>query len=195
MSSMPFGDGVGGAVSSDSSTLHESAYPLLVASPCLLPLLSPLLAMDRLACHNLFSAFDLSLARCWRLLEALLPYLPVLRIDLGGTPRRRGKTAMYVVMTLLSSFHHGACSRWEVFLVAQQHFLDSTQVDEVLASCVITSTTGIPSLIRLLSGRIPMCVVIIDPVVVLSPQPTLAELYTPIPQASSGGVLDVVCPR
>ncbi|KAI6095090.1 hypothetical protein EDD17DRAFT_1764799 [Pisolithus thermaeus] len=32
---MPFGDGVGGAVSGDSSTLRESVYPLLVASPAL----------------------------------------------------------------------------------------------------------------------------------------------------------------
>ncbi|KAI6108789.1 hypothetical protein EDD16DRAFT_1711776 [Pisolithus croceorrhizus] len=199
MSSMLFGGCAGGAVSSDSSTLHESVYPLLVASPCRLPLLSSVLGCRTIAHWSAGAPYQSG-----RHPLVLVSIRNVLEVSRDLVRVRNGKTAMYGVTTLLSSFHHvgvglrwsleGVYSCWEAFLVAQQRFLDSTQVDEVLASCVITSTTGIPSLIRLLSGHIPMCVVIIDPVVVLSPQPTLAELYTPIPQASSGRVSDVVQP-
>ncbi|KAI6095878.1 hypothetical protein F5141DRAFT_1206105 [Pisolithus sp. B1] len=62
-------------------------------------------------------------------------------------------------------------------------------------SCVITSTTGILSLIRLLWACLQMCFVTVDPAIVLSPQPARGELSTPIPQALSGGVLHVECPR
>ncbi|KAI6122987.1 hypothetical protein EV401DRAFT_2069774 [Pisolithus croceorrhizus] len=156
MSSMLFGDCAGGAVSGDSLTLRESAYPLLVASPC-----------------------------------PHLPFSPLPEVSRDLVRVRNGKTAMYGVTTLLSSFHHmgvgprwsleGVYSCWEAFLVAQQHFLDSMQVDEVLASCVITSTTGIPSLIRLLLGHIPMCFVVFDLMSMLSPLPARVGLCTPIP--------------
>ncbi|KAI6113335.1 hypothetical protein EV401DRAFT_2074521 [Pisolithus croceorrhizus] len=68
---------------------------------------------------------------------------------------------------------------------------DYTWLNEVLASCVITSTTGIPSLIRLLLDSIPMCFIVFDSMSMLSPLPAQVGLYTPIPQALSGGVLDV----
>ncbi|KAI6137105.1 hypothetical protein F5141DRAFT_1060008 [Pisolithus sp. B1] len=152
MSMMLFGDGAGGAVSSDSSTPFVPCRPVSYS-------------------HGSFGllqlVFSIQIESC-TMSEALGGFMAIVRFDPAVTASVcEGLRRVYEAI--------GRRFWWP--------------------SCVITPTTGTLSLIRLLSSRIPMCLVAVNLTSVLSPKPARAGVCTPIPQTSSGGVLHVEYPR